>query len=369
MRVKQLFIILLCVLLTGCWDQHLMKNAILVQVLTYDLSEKDEFLLGISIPIIEGGSGGSELSVTSETFSATGFTPRDSRKKIAREISGVLDTSKNKLILFGDRMATNDIYPTLDVIWRDSRNSLGATLAIVDGKALEILEIEPKHKPNVSEYFHDALTSAETNTIIPPETIQTLASEILDPGEDVVLPYLKANSKKSAIVVGLALMDDRKYVGNLSPQDSTLLLLMNNKKGKFARFTKKVNEKEKYDYNNYLSFNVEKNKRDFKVEVNEGQVMVSLNLKMMINVDEYPKGNVPEEIDRLNKVLTEELTKDANDLIATLQEKNCDVFGIGRRLMAFYPDTWEKLDQKEYFKDITFNTKVDVTIVSHGIVM
>jgi Ger(x)C family germination protein len=370
MKVNKPIIFLLCLFLAGCWDQNMMKNAVLVQVLSLDLAPEDKFTLGVSIPIIEDSSGGAQSLVKSETFSATGPTPRDIRRKIDREISGILDTSKNKLILFGKQMASSaDIYPLLDVFWRDPRNSLGATLGVVEGDAVDLLNIQPKHETNVSEYIQDALTSAEENSIIPNETIQTLASQMLDPGEDIVLPYLKMNGKKSAVVVGLALMDERKYAGNLSPQDSALLLLLKDKKGKYARFTKKLNNKEPYKLNNYISFNVQHLKRKLKVQVKNGEVYVMLNLNLKLNIEEYPKGDVPKEIEKLNKILSKELTNDAERVITKLQQTNCDALGIGRRLMAFQPHAWKSLDKKEYFKNIQFNTNVKVDIISHGIVL
>ncbi|TWE08175.1 Ger(x)C family germination protein [Neobacillus bataviensis] len=369
MKSKKPIILLLCLLLTGCWDQHLMKNAVLVQILSYDLAGNDEMLLGVSIPIIDESSAGPQAKVKSETLSAKGHTPRDCRLKIDREVSGILDSSKNKLIMFGERMAAEGIYPPLDVVWRDARNSLGATLAVVDGKAVNLLEINPKHEPNVSEYIQDALTSAEENSVIPNQTIQTLASEMLDPGEDIVLPYLKMNNKKSAVVVGLALMNEKKYSGKLSPQDSCLLILLNNKKGKYARFTKRVNKEEKQKLKNYISFNVNNMKRKLKVHVNNGEVSVQLKLHLKVNVDEYPKGDVPKDIERLNKVLTKDLTEDAKKVISKLQQSNCDAFGIGRRLIAFHPKTWEMLDKKEYFKNVKFTTNVKVEIIKQGIVL
>lgn len=369
MKGKQLILLVLCLILTGCWDQHLMKNAVLVQILSYDLTPKGEFLLGVSIPIIEEFSGGPQASVKSETFSATGHTPRNSRLKIDREIAGILDTSKNKLILFGERMASAGIYSSLDVIWRDPRNSLGASLGVVEGEAVNLLGIKPKHETNVSEYIQEALISAEENSIIPNQTIQTLASEMIDPGEDIVLPYLKMNKKKSAVVIGLALMNEKKYSGNLPPQDSALLLLLNNKKGKNARFTKQVNNDGRHEINNYISFNVQNMKRKLKVQVNDREISVSINLDLKISVEEYPKGDVPKEIDRLNKLLSKELTEDANKIITKLQQANCDAFGIGRRLIAFHPKTWEVLDKKDYFKNIKFNTVVEAEIIKHGIVM
>lgn len=369
MKAKQLLFVFQCLLLTGCWDQHLMKNAILIQALSFDLSQNEELILGVSIPVIEETSGGPQSNVKSETFSAKGHTPRDGRLKIDREISGILDTSKNKLILFGERMAGAGIYPSLDVIWRDPRNSLGATLGVVEGEAVDLLRIKPKHETNVSEYIQDALTSAEEGTVIPDQTIQTLASEMLDPGEDIVLPFLKMNKKKSAVVIGLALMDEMKYVGSLPPQDSTLLLLLTNKKGKNARFTKRVNHDNDQELNNFISFNVQKLKRKLKVQVKNGEVFVKLDLTLKVNAEEYPKGNVPKEIDRLNKVLSKDLSEQAKQVIKKLQQANCDAFGIGRRLMAFHPKTWEVQDKKDYFKNIQFSTTVKVEIIKHGIVM
>jgi Ger(x)C family germination protein len=368
MKGKKPILVILCLLLTGCWDQHLMKNAVLVQILSFDLTPKEELLLGVSIPIIEESSGGPQSMVKSETFSASGHTPRDSRLKIDREIAGILDTSKNKLILFGERMAGTGIYSSLDVIWRDPRNSLGATLGVVEGEAVDLLNLKPKHETNVSEYIQDALTSAEENSIIPNQTIQTLASEMLDPGEDIVLPYLKMNKKKSAVIVGLALMNEKKYSGNLPPQESSLLLLLNNKKGKNARFTKQVNNEDEKEQNNFISFNVQNMKRKLKAVVKESEVSVSLKLDLKISVEEYPKGDVPKEIDRLNKLLSKELTEDAKKVITKLQQANCDAFGIGRRLIAFHPKTWEVIDKKDYFKNIKFNTVVEAEIIKHGIV-
>ncbi|MGX6445100.1 Ger(x)C family spore germination protein [Neobacillus sp. K501] len=369
MNVKQIILVLLCFILGGCWDQHLMKNAVLVQALSFDLTPKNEILLGVSIPIIMESSGGPQVAVKSETFSASGHTPRDSRLKIDREISGMLDSSKNKLVLFGERMASAGIYQSLDVIWRDPRNSLGATLGVVEGEAVNILKIKPKHETNVSEYIQDALTSAEENSIIPTQTIQTLASEMLDPGEDIVLPYLTLNDHKSAVVIGLALMNEKKYAGSLTPQESTLLLLMNEKKGKYARFTKKVNHDNENILNRYISFNVQNSERTLIVQVKDGEVYVQLNLDLNINVDEFPKGDVPKEIEKLNKVLSKELTEDSNKVLKKLQQANCDALGIGRRLIAFHPETWKMQEKRDYFQKIKFNTAVKVKVIKHGIVM
>ncbi|MGG0412612.1 Ger(x)C family spore germination protein [Peribacillus simplex] len=374
MKIKRLFMISICLLLTtGCWDQNLMKDAVLIQTITFDQTDEGEFLFGITIPNLNRNSmnsGQETEAINSENLSTVANTPREGRMKLNTKIPGNLDSSKNKLVLFGEQFAKGDIYPSLDVIWRDPRSSLSAKLAVVKGKATDTLSIQPKVESNISQNILYLIRSTETNTIIPEESIQTLASEILDPGEDIVLPLLEIGHNGTSIdVAGAALFDERKLSGTLSQEESTLFLLLNNTKGKYARFTQYVNGNEELKMNNFISLNVDHVKRKLNVSVNDrGEVLVNLNLHLKVIVEEYPIGNVPKKVDQLNKKLSNIFTNNAEEVIKKLQEANCDAFGIGRRLIAFHHDTWKEKDKTNYFKDVKFKSKVDVEIIQHGIV-
>lgn len=373
MKIKRLVTISICILLTtGCWDQNLMKNAILIQTITFDRTDDDKFLFGIAIPDIYSNSltSGQETQASnSQTLSTIANTPREGRMKLNTEIPGNLDASKNKLILFGEQFAKGDIYPSLDVIWRDPRSSMSAKLAVVKGAAVDILNIKPKLESSISQNILNLIQSTETNTIIPDETIQTLASEILDPGEDIVLPLLKIGHNGTTIdVEGLALFNDRKLTGTLSQGESTLFLLLNNKRGKYARFTKNINNK-KSKMTSFISLNVDNMRRKLDVSVNnDGDVSVNLNLRLDLAVEEFPIGNVPKKLNQLNEELSKSFTSEAGEVIHKLQEANCDAFGIGRRLIAFHHGSWLKKDKASYFKNVKFKSKVEVEIVRYGIV-
>ncbi|WDL87753.1 Ger(x)C family spore germination protein [Priestia aryabhattai] len=373
MKVKTLVTISICLLLTtGCWDQNLMKNAILIQTITFDRTDEDKFLFGISIPDIYSNSlttGQETIANNSQTLSTIANTPREGRMKLNTEIPGNLDASKNKLILFGEQFAKGDIYPSLDVIWRDPRSSMSAKLAVVKGAAVDILNIKPKLESSISQNILNLIQSTETNTIIPDETIQTLASEMLDPGEDIALPLLKIDHNGTTIdVEGIALFNDRKLTGTLSQGESTLFLLLNNKRGKYARFTKNINNN-KSKMTNFISLNVDNMKRKLNVSVDkDGNVFVNLNLYLELAVEEFPTGNVPKKLNQLNKKLSKSFTDEAEKVVKKLQEANCDAFGIGRRLIAFHHGSWLKKDKASYFKNVQFKSKVEVEIVRYGIV-
>jgi len=373
MKVNTLVTISICLLLTtGCWDQNLMKNAILIQTITFDRTDEDKFLFGISIPDIYSNSlttGQETIASNSQTLSTIANTPREGRMRLNTEIPGNLDASKNKLILFGEQFAKGDIYPSLDVIWRDPRSSMSAKLAVVKGAAVDILNIKPKLQSSISQNILNLIQSTETNTIIPDETIQTLASQMLDPGEDIALPLLKIGHNGTTIdVEGIALFNDRKLTGTLSQGESTLFLLLNNKRGKYARFTKNINNN-KSKMTNFISLNVDNMRRKLNVSVDkDGNVFVNLNLHLELSVEEFPLGNVPKKLNHLNEELSKKFTNEAEEVVQKLQEANCDAFGIGRRLIAFHHGSWLKKDKASYFKNVKFKSKVEVEIVHYGIV-
>ncbi|WP_078431604.1 Ger(x)C family spore germination protein [Metabacillus halosaccharovorans] len=368
---KYLYIILTSFVLVGCWDQHLMKDAILIRTITFDNTEDEKMELGVLLPTYnKSQNDSSQMNTQSIILSSVSNTPREGRMKLNREIPGRLDASKNKLILFGEEFAKGDIYPPLDVIWRDPRSSLSAKLAVVKGSARNILNIKVRAESDISLNILSLITSNEVTTIIPKQSIQTLASEILDPGEDFVLPLLSFSETEGTIdITGLALFNERKVTGDLSSEDTTLFLLLADKMGKEARFTLKVDDDEEYDMNNYITVNVEKSDRKLKVKVNQsGDITVDLNLGLRLIVEEYPKGNVPKDRNELNKKLSNVLSENANKIIKQLQEANCDGFGIGRQLFAFHNDVWKRKEQDKYFQEIKFITNVNAEIVQHGIV-
>lgn len=103
---------------------------------------------------------------------------------------------------------------------------------------------------------------------------------------------------------GLALFNDRKLAGTLSREESTLFLLLNNKRGKYARFTKNINDN-KSKMTNFISLNVDNMRRKLDVSVNnDGDVSVNLNLRLDLAVEEFPIGNVPKKLNQLNEELS-----------------------------------------------------------------
>ncbi|WP_129691007.1 Ger(x)C family spore germination protein [Gottfriedia acidiceleris] len=373
MKYKIVLISLICLLpLTSCWDQRLLKESRLVYSAGYDLTEDNNMLVTAVIKSTsQGGSDPSQVKSTNVFINATGKTSGDARLKVTRKVSGDYATNKTRVLLLGNELAKQNIYPIFDIVYRDPRSSLGAKVILAKGRAEEILKLNKVEETLVSEEILDLITTAESHTIVPIENVQTICTIMFDPGEDIVLPLIEKVDEKLIDISGLALFNDQKYTGyNLLDDEPTMLLLFKNQLKKFARFNVEVSPKEKDIRERYISIEVRKNDPKMKIEVSkENKISVNLNLKLEVDTLEYAHDELDskKEIEKLNKALSKQLTKKAEKVIKTVQESNCDALGIGRQLISFHPDVWKKLDWNKDYAKITIKPKVEVKIVGSGI--
>ncbi|WP_255437604.1 Ger(x)C family spore germination protein [Thalassobacillus sp. CUG 92003] len=370
--MKRLLLAVIClVVLTGCWDTRHFKNVKLVLTIGFDAADDEKIKSTVSIPTIRRGADGPGEETVS-VLSEIGYTPRSAREKIDLRISNAFDPSKLEVLLLGEELAKKDIYPVLDVFYRNPKNNLNAKLAVIEGEVEEAIGMQPNIDTRPSKYISGLLDAVKDATHTTGDNLQLICAELFEPGVDFVLPLLKVDKEMSTLKFnGLALFHDKVYTGDkITPEQTTLLMLMMGYKGKVARFTTQVLEDEEEQIMNYISFNVMNLDRNLNINVKDGEVEAVINLKLNIRVVEYPKKHLDKatEVTKLDDKLSEELTKEAKDIISRLQEANSDVFSIGRRIQAYHYKEWKKMDWNEEFSQITITPKVEVNIQQQGVI-
>lgn len=371
-RAAICFVITLWVL-TGCWDQHLLKDNSLVLGIGLDATEGEKILNTAVIRLLKTESGGpGRPSSTNVIYSKTGNTFRETRAGIEKQLSGEYAPNKLRVLVMGEDLAKKDIYPILDILFRDPRNSLTAKLVITQGTAKELLNIKKSKEVFISEKLLDAVNRSEEHTLIPIETIQSICPDLFDPGKDFALPYVIKKGSDSIEILGMALFHDKKFTGKiLEGEDATILLYLDGEEGDVARFTLKVNPEEEQRQNQFISTSNFLKDQTLKVKVDKhNKISAEITLKLNITAIEYPLDQLSKksEIKRLNKEITKELTQKAEFVIKELQEANCDYFGIGRKVMAYHPKTWKGIDWADTFPTIDIKTKIEAEITGTGII-
>lgn len=373
MKYKLISLTLCCILfLTSCWDQRLLKESKIVYSSGYDLEKDNDILVTTVIRTnAQSSSDPTQAKSTNVILNSKGKTLSDNRLKLHRMIPGNYATNKLRVLVLGNTLAKQDIYPIFDIVYRDPRSSLGAKVVVAKGRADEILDLKMVEETLIGEDILNLITTAEQQTIVPEENVQSICTLIFDPGDDVVLPLIQKNEEKVVSIAGLALFNGHKYTGyNLLDEEPTLLLLLKNQLKKYARFTLEVNPNKKDIRERYISIQVKKNKPKMKISVSKkNKITINMNLKLEVEALEYPKDKLysTKEVKKLNKELSKQLTIKTEKVIKKLQKSNCDALGIGRQLISFHPKVWKKIDWNKEYPNILIKPNVDVKIVGTGI--
>lgn len=356
--------VILLIMLTGCWDQQLLVNRTLVNGISLDVTDEGKIDSSVRALNIQS-KGGGQFEISDELVEAKRPTVAGLALDIDSRIPGEIDASKAHVIMIGEELAKKGIYPFMELFYRNMDSYMSSKIVITKGKAKELLSIEKDISP-IAFVILQLLHGAEADTIIPKDTTFTVWRKMSDPGKDMILPYLEKVESNKIEAAGVALFNDDQYTGvTLEKEESSLLLSLMNQLHKVNRMALVLGPESNQ---RSISFTTRDLKRNLEVQVDENdKITCKIDVKMDIEVGSYPQDfNTELNIKKLNQDLTNELTKQAKEITRTLLRANCDALGIGRRISSFHPELWKKINWEEEYKNVQFEPKVKVNIIKTG---
>ncbi|MBN8193023.1 Ger(x)C family spore germination protein [Bacillus sp. NTK074B] len=366
MKKNRILILLIISSLTlsGCWDERLLKNGRLVFSSAFDLtSDGDIHATAIIRDFKEGTPTNTEVEADAKTI-------RDVRMHMDRKISGNFEPSKNRIFLLGEDLARNDVYDFLDIFYRDPNSSISSKLAVAEGEAANILRTIQQKNVLISEFLIESISSGESFTGVPKVNMQSVCTLMFDEGKDFFVPLFKLKDEE-VIMDGTALFHKRAMSGTLSIPESTLMLVLMNKKAKIARVVTKVDKGKKVNIENYITYNLVDPKTKMKlISTTPGNIEVELTMKTGVTIVEFPQDELADKakVKELEKSITRHLEQDAEEVIRKVQEANSDLLGIGRELIAFHPEVWQQVDWEKEYPTITIKPTIELKIIGNGII-
>ncbi|MEC0248849.1 Ger(x)C family spore germination protein [Paenibacillus chitinolyticus] len=363
-------VLLLLAVLPGCWDEDSLRNARLGYGAGYDLTPDGRLMQTMEV-VDESKQTEQQGSAKNEVESGVGYSVRQTSDIIRTKVTGDIRYFKYGFMLLGKSVAEKDLYPYLDILYRDPRNPTSRVkIAVVDGTTNEMLRLKHVGSILIGEFITRKIESLEEMSVFPELSLETMLTLLLDPGQDFVLPYLKQDGK-NVDAIGIALFNGQRMTGSLNVEEAILYSILSGAHKDTARLVRKIKEGDRSNLENYITFDAggQKSKRKLKVQVQDRKVDVYLDLKLPVKVTEFAEDHLhkKDKVHRLNEDLSAILTRDAEAVIEKLQESGCDAFGIGRRLMARHPKLWKSMDWLQEYKNVRFHPKVNVEIVGSGV--
>ena len=369
MKHKRFFLLIMAIqlmLLTGCWDEKLLRDTRFILSIGLDKGKHGEISGIYSTPNANNYPNSTILT------SVQAHTVRNLTMDVADKVSENLDTTRIEFIFFGDKLAKEDgIFPYLNISLRDPNNAVNPILAITDGETKEYFLTPIPNEKIISDYYNDLLKGAQKRMIFTDVNVLTGSEIFHNEGKDFLLPYLSQSPDKTPRVAGLALFDGGHFTGEtFNEPESILFNIMNNKSVKNKpSLTKKIASDEEPEIENYISINVMKAKRDLNLQVENGRVIVRMKVNLGVEVIESPLYERSQSNEYIQKQLEKKFNETGNKILEKLQTANCDGLALGRQLIAFHNEDFKRLNWKETgYQQADLKVDFDVKIISHGVI-
>ncbi|MFF2888751.1 Ger(x)C family spore germination protein [Paenibacillus sp. NPDC057967] len=360
--------ILMAVLISGCGDQRIIERLGFLHTASFDLipaeheHAEDQLLFSVTYPIIDAQL----RKVRYESFSAVAQTGKEAKMKIARKSELRLVSGQMRSTLYGLSLSRKGLWSYIDTLVRDPAISQRIKITVVNGNASDLLKKKYPSHPSTGQYIDRMLDKEARSNNVPEITLYEFARDYFDDGIDAIAPIIKDVGEDVAID-GIALFDGDQYKTKLDADQAIYFAFLRDsfKRGEISIDLGEVGLGGEY------VFSTLSNKRKVSVsQSSSGTYEVDIAVQIRGSVLEYNgdfKLSDQNERGKLEKLVSQHISRKLDAIIKKMQKNNVDSIGIGKHVrnsMSF--SKWSKLDWDLVYPQVIIRPSVQVTIKDYG---
>ncbi|RFB34918.1 Ger(x)C family spore germination protein [Brevibacillus sp. VP] len=361
-----MWISLFSLLMSGCSQRINIENATFNLTLGLDKKGNDLYYYSVS-PVFN-----KDASKKVEAHEVRASSIRNARNFFDASSIGLLTTAKLQQVLIGkELLESHDVFPLLDVLYRDVTSASNANVLMVDGPVKDVIMFGAKDKPRLPIYLGQLIDSTAVRNLISRSTLLDFQWTVM---EKTITPYIGIVSKEKnqLNIKGTALLNQQgKVVTTLSLQETTIMhMLQRFHRGLFSLSLSLKETKNKAD-SKIISATFERVTRKVQLVKKDDQFYYTIHLKMDANLNEsinlLSKQNTMKSIE---KFLEKAVKKEADKVIKKIQQHKVDPMGLGDYMRAYYYPDWKKLemDWGSALATININIEPEIRVIFNGLV-
>lgn len=351
----------------GCNDQLDLENSTTPLALGMDLDSKDRFRFYSTSPVFS-----ESIKKKSQETNVLAESLRQSRAGQDSQSAGATQGRNYQVILVGRRMLEHEgWFKMMDVLYRDSKNTVADRMIAVDGPVSEVIYLSPPDQPLVPVLLRGMVDTKNDRS----ETVKTTAQEfhrqMFEKGLTPFIAEIKVVNKKIR-VTGIALLNKQgKYVASLRPQETTLLAILqkNIKPGISLSFQIPDEPKTGPFSTDMVSFTPSKLKTTIKTDYKSDRFKFDIHIKGNIGLSErlFPY-DVDNNAEDLQKKIAQQMKEQLEAIVHKIQQHKIDPIGLGLYARAYEYKAYKKVEDHwgEALADADINITVDLTIGAMG---
>ncbi|UJL47528.1 Ger(x)C family spore germination protein [Virgibacillus sp. NKC19-16] len=374
-RSKFLPLFLTLMLLTGCVPMKEIETLAIINAYGVDFAEDKPEQLDVTSIAFQFNAQADSIA---QTLSGTGSTIREAFHSTGSKTSYDLNSGQIRLVLYGKETAQNGILPYLNTLVRDSRASEMLYPAVSNTTAKELLTTGQESTGiNIAQHLQGIIEKEIKENSIPDVSFYNFNRVNHSPGEDPMLPLIGIKGSKPELI-GMALLRESKYVGDISMDDAFLVNLFQRNisdkpfnislpKEPFAQYIEDTGDEERLNID-LLITDARSNTKLTDIDQPRFQTNIIIEANLFETSEEMEIKN-EHVFNLLEREIEKEIQNQYNELLSNLQEANTDPFGLGK-LYRIHKENGKLTSEEwhEKFPDAAMDFNVDVKLINYGTV-
>jgi Ger(x)C family germination protein len=384
-------LVVLCLLLSGCWDQHELQDRGVVLAVGIDVNDDPDNDTGLrriesfthsfggnpyrlslqvlKIGAAESGDKGQTGRGKTYTLSNTGISMFDMVRDMRGQTSKGLWFEHIQTIIISEAAVKKaGLSKLLDFFLRDGEMRWHARAYITPGKAQELMDFKPPTDEPGGIYLANIAKQHIKNVHIGgAKTDIGFTGATLDEGGDPILPRIEMVKDKVKIN-GLAMFKQDRFVGYVDEFTvKGIRFVRGNEKSALVPFECPTHP------DDFVIFELFRHHTKLKPHVNGDSIWFTLDIAMRGNLAEVScrtehDTRDPEYIEKARVAFAKEVERTVAHSLQVCQTMGVDALYFSRMLQAYEPETWERIKDRwdEVFPTIPLYTSVNVTILHIG---
>lgn len=376
-------LLVLSLLLSGCWDRRELNQLAITLAIGIDKVEDDyQVSAQVVVPsVVSTNSTGGGTMVT--LYSARGETVYEAFRKMTKDSPRKIYPGHTRILVVGEELAKEGIAESLDLLSRDPELRPDFYVVVAkENTAANILNVTTPVENIPANKMFNSLKMSETawsgtKSIKLDELIEDLVSdgkEAVLTGVEIAGNQEQGSSKQNIESISpsvrikydnLAVFKDDQLIGWLTEDETIGFSYVTDSVQTSVKAISCPNEGkatiEVIQVNSEMKGNIKNGKPVVNIKINvEGDVGA---VECKINLNEL------KTIHSLEKIYEKEMQDNIKKTIATLQTNyKTDIFGFGEELHRSNPKEWNtiKNNWEEEFSNLTTNVDVDLKILGTG---
>ncbi len=370
------FLFMLPLLLTGCWNNRDLTETNIVAGLGLDRTEEGKILLTVQVvepAAIQStssgkGKGGGTQPKPVFVESYEGDTVFEALRGLLTKVDNKLFASTAQVLILGETLSEDGINEALDFFQRDHEVEYKMDVLVAKGVTpKEILEMETDMDSIPAVYVKGTIKNTVSRGTVKRTMLIDLIKDMSSSGRQLAIGQITKAGEKEVGTEGTAVFRDGKLAGWLDPAETRGYLFAT---GKVESAIVNIPAD-----NGKVAMEIIRSKGKVNVEFKNGEPdRLTIKVGLEANVGEYEangKLDSPSSLHKLEELLGEEVKKEIRvALDRTQKDYSSDIFGFGTQVHKYHPQYWKeaKGQWNDTFSKLPADIKVDAKIRRTGVI-